>query len=474
MFATSDQVSILSVTKLNRFAKRVLESEIGLVWVTGEISNFVAASSGHWYFTLKDNQAQVRSAMFKGANQRIGFRPKQGDKVLVRASIGLYEPRGDYQLIVQHMEPEGVGQLKQQFEALKHALSQEGLFSDEAKQALPTTINRIGVITSPTGAAIHDILHVLARRNPSVEVVLYPTAVQGELAAPEIVKQIIKANQRNEVDVLIVGRGGGSLEDLWPFNEETVARAIHQSFLPIVSAVGHEIDVTIADFVADMRAPTPSAAAELLSKDAQVLKQQIRQQLANLSAAFNRQHRIKAHGFDVINQGLKNQSPQRLIENNAQGLDNLLHRLNNSHPQNAIEVQSTKIEQLKQQLERGITNALQNMRQKHRITNNSLNNLSPAERIETLQNALVQKESVLHNSMQNVLKMTTQQLSAKTALLDSVSPLSTMARGYSITFSEDSHSENKILRSIDEIHPKQLIKTRLTDGEFTAEVIDKK
>ena len=263
---------ILNVSELTKKVRFMLESELGNVWLCGEISNFVSASSGHWYLSLKDEKAQVKCAMFRGSNTRVRIRPANGQQVLVRAKVSLYEPRGDFQLIIEQMEDAGEGLLKQQFDKLKMQLSAEGLFNMADKQMLPDSIERIGLVTSATGAAVKDILTVLQRRSPSTKVVIYPTLVQGELAAQQIAAAIALANARNEVDVLIVGRGGGSMEDLWCFNEEPVVRAIYQSQLPVISAVGHEIDTTLSDYAADLRAPTPSAAAELASSDQQHCK----------------------------------------------------------------------------------------------------------------------------------------------------------------------------------------------------------
>ena len=237
-------------------------------WVEAEISNFSRPSSGHWYFSLKDANAQVRCAMFRQRNMLCAFTARDGQKVLVRARIGLYEPRGEFQLIVEHMEDAGLGALKRQFEELRARLKAEGLFSAERKRPLPALPRRIGVITSPSGAAVRDILHVLARRFPAVAVMIYPVAVQGAQASAEIIAALELACRRAECDVLILARGGGSLEDLWAFNDERLARAIVASSIPVVSGVGHEIDFTIADFAADVRAPTPSAAAELVVPDA--------------------------------------------------------------------------------------------------------------------------------------------------------------------------------------------------------------
>ncbi|MFT5675847.1 MAG: exodeoxyribonuclease VII large subunit, partial [Paraglaciecola sp.] len=324
MFNVSPTIrNIFTVSKLNQLARSVLESEIGQVWLSAEISNFVAASSGHWYFTLKDNRAQVKAAMFKGANRRVVQKPKEGDKILVRANLSLYEARGDYQLIVEHMEPEGEGQLKQQFEQLKIKLAAEGLFAQQTKQALPQTILKVGIITSASGAALHDVLTVMKRRNPAIQAIVYPTQVQGATAGAQICAAIQQANVRKEVDVLIVGRGGGSLEDLWCFNEESVARAIYASALPIISAVGHEVDVTIADFVADMRAPTPSAAAELVSRDQAELfnlVESLKDKLQKFTAS-----RLKELGYQqqVLSQQLQQNHPRNQLQQQFQNVDRL-------------------------------------------------------------------------------------------------------------------------------------------------------
>ena len=280
--------TIYSVTQLNGLARQLLETNFNQIWLTGEISNFTQPVSGHWYLTLKDENAQVRCAMFRMKNSRVTFHSQNGVQVLVRASVSLYEPRGDYQLIIEAMHPAGEGLLQQKFDALKMKLAAEGLFAQHLKKRLPDFPKRIGIITSATGAALQDILNILARRDPSLGIVIYPTPVQGTEATAELVQMIELANLRREVDVLIVGRGGGSLEDLWCFNEEAVARAIFNSALPIISAVGHETDVTIADFVADLRAPTPSAAAELVSRDQEELLQQLFYKKQRLEMAIDR------------------------------------------------------------------------------------------------------------------------------------------------------------------------------------------
>ena len=259
--------AVFTVSQLNRQSKELLETYLHRVQVSGEISNLARPHSGHWYFTLKDQRAQVRCAMFKSRSQYVQFAPKEGDQVLIHASVSLYEARGDYQLIVDKMESAGEGALKMAFEALKARLHQQGYFNPEYKKPLPSHPRHLGIVTSPTGAAVKDIIAVLKRRFPALPISIYPTQVQGEVAAGQIVQAIERANRDALCDVLIVGRGGGSLEDLWPFNEERVAHAIFNSAIPIISAVGHEVDTSISDFVADLRAATPSAAAELVSPD---------------------------------------------------------------------------------------------------------------------------------------------------------------------------------------------------------------
>src|ERR1700678_2277221 len=265
---TTANRDIYSVSRLNREVRVLLERGFGSVWLEAEISNFAKPSSGHWYFSLKDAAAQVRCCMFRQRNMLCAFAARDGQKVLVRARIGLYEPRGEYQLVIDHMEDSGLGALKRQFEELSAKLSQEGLFAAERKRLLPGLPRRIGVITSPTGAAVRDILHVLARRFPAAAVLIYPVPVQGPQAAAEITAALELAGRRAECDVLILARGGGSLEDLWAFNDERLARAIVASPIPVITGIGHEVDFTMADFAADVRAPTPSAAAELMVPDA--------------------------------------------------------------------------------------------------------------------------------------------------------------------------------------------------------------
>ena len=444
MFTNSPSTSrqILTVTKLNRLARTVLEGEIGLIWLSAEISNFVAAASGHWYFTLKDNKAQVRAAMFKGANRNVRLRPKEGDKILVRASVGLYEARGDYQLVVEHMESDGEGALKQAFEALKFKLNNEGLFDATNKRPLPERTNRIGVITSSSGAALHDVLSVLKRRSPQTEVIVYPSMVQGEAAPLQLINALRKANQRSEVDVLLLTRGGGSLEDLWCFNDESLAREIAASPLPIVSAVGHEVDFTISDFVADVRSPTPSAAAEILSQDSTALYQTINQQKQRLARAMN--HCIQA---------------------NKQQLTLKKQRLDALHPQSRIQSQWQTLDRLQLCLVHAMQRDMSTAEKRVHALNYRLNQQSPAARVARAKDKLSYANAKLIATMTALLKNKKSELGGSVTLLQSVSPLSTLARGYSITLTDSTTVNN-----VSKVNVGDEIKTRVTDGEITSTV----
>lgn len=324
MFNTDKK--IYSVSQLNTAAKMLLEEHLPLVWVEGEISNLAQPSSGHIYFSLKDEFAQVRCAMFRNQKNRLNFEPENGMQVIAQAQVSIYEARGDYQLIAHYLEPAGEGLLRQKFEQLKHKLQQEGLFEIEHKQTLPKYPQQIGVITSPTGAAVRDILHVLKRRFPSIPIIIYPTQVQGSDAKEKIVHAINLANHQHQCDLLILARGGGSLEDLWPFNEEIVARAIYNSELPIISGIGHEVDFTIADFVADVRAPTPSAAAEVAAPDIQDITYSLQQLQNTLTHKINAKIQLLKTTLEHLTKRL--QHPGKRLQNYSQQLDNLEQRLN--------------------------------------------------------------------------------------------------------------------------------------------------
>ena len=435
--------NIFTVSRLNTTVRKLLEMEMGQVWLSAEISNFSQPSSGHWYFTLKDDGAQVRCAMFRNSNRRVNFRPQNGQQVLVRATITLYEPRGDYQLIAESMQPAGDGLLQQQFEQLKQRLMAEGLFEQGHKQPLPDPARQVGVITSASGAALHDVLRVLHRRDPSLPVVIYPTPVQGAEAPAGIVRAIELANARGECDVLIVGRGGGSLEDLWSFNDERVARAIFASRIPIVSAVGHETDVTIADFVADLRAPTPSAAAELVSRNQIELLRQLQSQQQRLEMAMDYYLARQQRSFTRIQ-----------------------HRLQQQHPQLRLARQQTTLVQLRRRLDDAMQQQIRlATRQQERIRQR-LKAIRPEMRVERSRQLLQQWQYRLQQAMQQQLNGNRQRFVTLAAQLEGVSPLATLARGFSVTTAAD----GQVVKKAKQLHPGDKLKTRLDDGWVESEV----
>ena len=441
IFTSSTDRDVLSVSQLNRKAKQLLETHLPLLWVEGELSNVSQPSSGHWYFTLKDEQAQVRCAMFRNRNMLVRFAPRQGQQVLIRARVSLYEGRGDYQLIVEHMEEAGFGALQRAFEALKLKLANEGLFDDAYKQPLPSLPKHIAVITSPTGAAIRDVLSVLNRRFPAIPVTVIPVAVQGKEAAPQIVRAIDLANRAGLFDVVILARGGGSLEDLWPFNEESVARAIHASELPIVSAVGHEVDFTIADFVADLRAPTPSAAAELLVPDAE-----------DWLETFA--------GYEILLQ----EAIERKLQSFKQRLEWLRTRLR--HPGERLQQQAQRLDGLELRLVRAVDHQL--LRCHTRLNTLVLRQkpLQPKLRINQLNQQVSQHHATLVKNMQRHLRAQQQRLTEAARLLQTVSPLNTLQRGYAIA--TDSH--HKVITNSSQVAPGDSINARLAEGELQCRV----
>ncbi len=321
---TTDQ-HIFSVSELTQCTKDMLEEAFPAIWIEGEISNFACPASGHWYFSLKDSRSQIRAAMFKPRNKMLNFRIDNGALVLVRGKLSLYAPRGDFQLLIEQLELAGEGALRRQFELLKQTLRQQGLFDSAHKKPIPTFVSCLGVITSSTGAAIRDILSVTKRRFPSLPIIIYPTLVQGATAASAIVRAIEIANHRQECDTLIVARGGGSLEDLWPFNEEMVAQAIYRSQIPIVSGIGHEVDFTIADFVADQRAATPSAAAELVTPNRLELLSTILQYRARIIKTI--EHRLEKFQYQTTILQKRLLHPSQILQQHAQQLDDLQIRM---------------------------------------------------------------------------------------------------------------------------------------------------
>jgi exodeoxyribonuclease VII large subunit len=431
----------LSVSELNHQARHLLESSFMQVWVEGELSGFSRPSSGHWYFSLKDRKCQVRCAMFRGMNQRIRTPPKEGDQVRIRGKVTLYENRGDFQIIAEHVEPAGLGALQQAFEELKRKLLAEGLFEQASKKPLPSLPRHIGVVTSPTGAAIHDILTVLARRCPAIPVTLYPTAVQGKAATADIVRAIEAAQNHGVADVLIIGRGGGSLEDLWCFNEEAVARAIAACRIPTVSAVGHEVDVTIADFVADLRAPTPSAAAEKISPDQSDWLKQLRDREFRLSNAMGLA--LKRLSTQLGHLSARLRDPRRELLEKAQRMDELELRL-----RKAIRQRLTTV---------GVRN--DHLRQR-------LVMQSPHRQLSDSQDALRRVSERLVSVMQQDLKQRRDNLEHAAQTLNVVSPLATLGRGYSIV----RDNNGNILRDASNVNPGDTISARVARGEMTAKV----
>ena len=438
--------AVLTVSQLNRLARQLLEDCFPLTWVEGEISNLSRPSSGHWYFTLKDTNAQIRCAMFRNRNFRLRFQPGDGVKVLVKGTISLYEARGEYQLIAEDMQPAGAGLLAAQFELLKQKLQIEGLFDPARKRKLPEHIAHIAVITSSTGAAIRDILTVLQRRSPQTRVTVIPVPVQGEQAPNAIVQALATANRlhtagKQRFDAILLSRGGGSLEDLWAFNDEAVARAIFASDLPVVSAVGHEVDFTIADFVADARAPTPSTAAELLSRDH---KQQLQQLLGwqqRLTNAWQRQLAQKRQQLEWQQRRL--QHPAQRLRQWSLRLDELEIRLSNAQRHQ----QRDRLQQLQ-------------------LLRARLQSRHPQQQLAAASSQLQFLRKRLHANIQQLLQRNTQQLAATSQLLHTVSPLNTLQRGYAIV----SDSNDHVLRDADTVTIGDNVHARLAHGELLCKV----
>ncbi|MCU7851499.1 MAG: exodeoxyribonuclease VII large subunit [Candidatus Thiodiazotropha sp. (ex Monitilora ramsayi)] len=442
----SPQRDIYSVSRLVRETRAVLEGSFPLLWISGEISNLAQPASGHIYFSLKDEVAQVRCAMFRMKRQRLRFRPENGQQVLIRARISLYEARGEFQLIVEHMEPSGEGALRLAFEQLKEKLAAEGLFDSEKKRSLPVIPKQIGIITSPSGAAIRDLLSVLKRRFPALPVIIYPVQVQGEEAPGQIIRQLQLANQRKECDVLILSRGGGSLEDLQAFNEEAVARAIHDSQIPVVCGVGHEIDFTIADFVADQRAPTPSAAAELVAPDQQAW----RQGLTLLSQRLNRHQARKL----------------QLLRDLFNGVEKRLHK---QHPLQRLQQNSQRLDELGQRLRQGMHLHLLRQTRGLEQLQARFAGQSPTRRLERLAVTQQQLNERLQRTMALQLEQARNRLGQLARDLHTLSPLNTLGRGYAIV----SRSENgRIVRSYKEVKRGEQVTARLSQGKLTCQVLD--
>lgn len=435
--------TIYQVSELNAIVRELLAQSFGLLWIEGEISNLARPRSGHMYFSLKDDGAQVRCALFRNKSRYLKFQPKDGDQVLARARVGLYAARGDYQLIVEHMEPAGAGALQRAFEQLKTKLEADGLFADSRKRALPTNPARIGVITSATGAALRDVLSVLSRRYPLGAVRVYPVPVQGTAAPAAIVEALELAANRRDCDVLLLTRGGGSLEDLQPFNDEAVARAIAACDLPIISGVGHEVDVTIADFVADVRAPTPSAAAELVCPDMDAWHRQINLGIQRLTAVL-----------------------QRRIGTLEQDCHNLHNRLVRQHPRRLLEDGMQRIDDAEGRLTRSFNICIDNVRQRHVHLQGRLTRVSPVRQIEAAsaqQTALAQR---LGDAMHRITHDAGQRTNNAARALHTASPMQTLGRGYAITRT----ASGQVLRDADHVHSGDSISVTLHRGRLDCSV----
>ncbi|HFD79623.1 MAG TPA: exodeoxyribonuclease VII large subunit [Gammaproteobacteria bacterium] len=445
---TPPQRDVYSVSRLNREARALLEEAFPRLWIEGEISNLARPASGHLYFTLKDERAQVGCALFRSQASRLGFRPENGTQVLLRARLSLYEARGNYQLIVDRMEPAGDGALRRAFEQLKQKLDREGLFDAARKRPIPAFPRCIGVVTSPSGAAIRDVLTVLRRRFPGIPVIVYPTAVQGEDAARQIVAALQRAEQHGACDVLLLTRGGGSLEDLWPFNEEIVARALAACSLPVVSAVGHEIDFVISDFAADRRAPTPSAAAEMLSPDRDEIGRQLRH-------------------FEERLTGLL----QRRLQHSRERLRWLQRRLQQNHPGRRLLQQAQRLDELEQRLRRAWSNRLDGWRARLETLRERLLQHSPAQRLQHFASRLQQLRQRLEYAMKVELQRRHERLALLARALEAVSPLATLERGYSITIDR---RDGRVLQDAGHARIGDTLETRLAHGIVLSQVTETK
>ncbi len=434
----SSETTVLSVEQLNRQIRQLIEGELGLVWVQGEISNFKAHTSGHFYFSLKDAKSQVSAVMFRGHNSRLKFKPTDGLEVIVRGRVSVYEPRGSYQIVAEMMEPVGAGALQKAYEQLKAKLKSEGLFEASRKRPLPAIPRHIAIVTSPTGAAIRDMLNVLSRRNRGVPVTLVPTLVQGEGAAPQIVEALQKAAKLPNVDVIIIGRGGGSIEDLWAFNDEKLARAIAACPVPVISAVGHEIDFTIADFVADLRAPTPSAAAELVVKNTSDVAHRVEGLQKNLILALTRFLRLESQKLQTLTARLVD--PKRRLQDLILRNDELHSRLQ--------QAQKTYLSRRRLEL-KAATDSL----------------TPPAQLIGEKRSEI----NMLHLRMKNhvtcLVDLKKQDMHRFMSLLESLSPLKVVERGYSVVT-----KGSDLVKTSAQIKKGDEISVRLMKGELIATV----
>lgn len=439
----SHSQEIFTVSRLNRDVRFLLEDSFPLLWIEGEISNFSVPQSGHWYFSLKDSVAQVRCAMFRPQNRKLNFIPKDGSHVLIKARVSLYEGRGEFQLLIEHLEEAGEGRLQQEFEKLKKRLFDAGLFDPAHKKKLPLMPQTIGVITSPTGAAIRDILSVLKRRFSCANIIIYPTLVQGELAANNIVEAIQIAAMRKECDVLILSRGGGSLEDLWPFNEEKVAHAIFNCPIPLISGVGHEVDFTIADFVADQRAATPSAAAELVVPHCEELLEALQQS----KFAFLR----------LIKQPL--QHFQKTLEW-------MQTHLMQQHPKRKLTERTQRLDLCEMTLTRLMTARIQHNKLQLQALQARLLQTAPQYTIQDIRHTLQDQLTNLHFHLHHLLRLRQEKLSVLAGKLDGLSPLLTLQRGFAIVTDQ----KKRVLVDACQVGVGEKVEVQLMKGKLVCEV----
>lgn len=440
----SPQRDIWSISRLTAELRAVLDQSFPLLWISGEISGLAQPRSGHLYFNLKDAGAQIRCALFRNKRTLLRFTPKDGDQVLARARLSCYEPRGEVQLIIEHLEPAGAGALQQAYEALKARLAAEGLFDAERKKPLPPYPRRLGVVTSASGAALHDVLQVLQRRYPALPVLIYPVPVQGAGAAIEIADTLKLADKRGDCDLLILTRGGGSPEDLAQFNDETLARTIAALKTPIVAAIGHEVDFTIAEFVADRRAPTPSAAAELVSPDTAMILDRV--------AVLAR--RIARQQTQTLRQG-------------RQQLAGLGTRLQLQHPRTRLQQRQQRLDELNVRLEGMTRHGLTRRQQRLHSLFARLAGRSPAAALATRRQRLSEMQRRLQQAVRQNVRQRRERLTAQAHQLQIVSPLSTLGRGYAIVQAADSEA---VLRDATQLKPGDRVRIRLAQGQLSATV----
>ncbi len=483
------QREVYSVSRLTREIKRVLDTGMGAINLEAEISNLTQHSSGHWYFSLKDEQSQIRCVMWRAANQRVRTPIRAGMKVVARGHVSLYESRGECQFVVEHMEEGGEGALRRQFEDLKARLQAEGLFDPARKRPLPRVPQRIGVVTSPTGAALQDILQILARRFPAIPVLLYPAPVQGPLAAPALTEAVKSATQRIEVDVLIIARGGGSMEDLWAFNDEALARAIAACPMPVISGVGHEIDYTISDYVADVRAPTPSGAAELAVPDAASWLRALKSTQDRLSDALARRVRSHQDRIQQLIRRLQFQQPGVKISAHWQRLDELQSRIERAiaqkikHSQADLSARTAKLHQHSPQaaliarhhtLQLALNRLTQSIRFRLREAQGLLAHQVSELRAHSPIGTLAAHRQQVENLNARLVRATTQrlqtargQIEATSRALNAVSPLATLDRGYAIVLKMD----GSLVRSGNQIELGEHLTTRLATATITSQIL---